>query len=103
MYGALVYTHDYHPVPFKHSQDPRLGNGSLQQEGVVGGLYDSAKFILLFQKMLCLFGLLGLLVTDNPFVHIHIAYVGHKITSKEIKTDLLSIYFKQDFLTTWTL
>ena len=68
-----------------------------------GRLYDSAKFILLFQKMLCLFGLLGLLVTDNPFVHIHIAYVGHKITSKEIKTDLLSIYFKQDFLTTWTL
>ena len=67
------------------------------------GLYDRAKFILLFQKMLCLFGLLGLLVTDNPFVHIHIAYVGHKITSKEIKTDLLSIYFKQDFLTTWTL
>ena len=66
-------------------------------------LYDRAKFILLFQKMLCLFGLLGLLVTDNPFVHIHIAYVGHKITSKEIKTDLLSIYFKQDFLTTWTL
>ena len=41
------------------------------------GLYDRAKFILLFQKMLCLFGLLGLLVTDNPFVHIHIAYVGY--------------------------